>query len=125
MATTPPLSPSIAVAKASLVEDWIQQLSEPASAHTDAFSPPSTPENRPSRDKIAVLASASPPTITEPSPGLKASPPRRVRDVMERLEDGLDRGWIPGWLREPIEDQDFGYQRIERYAWGESTARSF
>ncbi|KAF2254200.1 hypothetical protein BU26DRAFT_134941 [Trematosphaeria pertusa] len=204
MATTPPLSPSVAAAKTSRVEGWIQQLSEPASAQTDALSPPSTPENRPSlkrqratssapcpysmsartnspkrprrdtdtevlpahsvsaagaasnvsalalnekntfsppgsqagtrsprranspsRDSISVLASAFPPTITEPSSGLRTPPPRRVRDVMERLEDGLDRGWIPGRLREPIdEDQDFGYQRIERHAWGESTARN-
>ncbi|KAF2245174.1 hypothetical protein BU26DRAFT_568471 [Trematosphaeria pertusa] len=44
---------------------------------------------------------------------------------MEWLDDGLDRGWIPGWLREPIgEVQDFGYQRIKRHAWDESTARS-
>ncbi|KAL5371474.1 hypothetical protein DPSP01_014248 [Paraphaeosphaeria sporulosa] len=203
MATTPPLSPSIAAAKISRVEGWIQQLSKPASAQTNDLSPPSTPENRlslkrkhvtsapvtytmstrttspkrprldtdtevlpshslsaagaasnasalvlnerntfsppssqagtrsprransPSRDNIAVLASASPPTITEPSSGLKTPPPRRVRDVMERLEDGLDSGWIPGWLREPIEEeQDFGYQRIERHAWDQSTARS-
>ncbi|KAF2679499.1 hypothetical protein K458DRAFT_117213 [Lentithecium fluviatile CBS 122367] len=204
MATTPPLSPAIAAAKTLRVEARIQQLSEPASAWTDALSPPLTPENRPSlkrkraaspalctytmstrttspkrprrntdtevlpfhsisaagvastasalmlnkritfsppgsqagtrsphranspsRDNIAVLASASPPTITEPSSGLKTLPPRRVRDVMERLEDSLDRGWIPGWLRELIEeDQDFGYQRIEFHAWGERTARS-
>ena len=44
---------------------------------------------------------------------------------MERLEDGLDRGWIPGRLRQLIEeDVDFGYQRIESHAWGDSTARS-
>jgi hypothetical protein len=44
---------------------------------------------------------------------------------MERLEDGLDRGWIPGELRKPIEeDEDFGYQRIERHAWSEITART-
>ena len=44
---------------------------------------------------------------------------------MEQLEDGLDSGWIPGWLRESIEeDQDFGYQRIERHAWDQSAARS-
>lgn len=48
-------------------------------------------------------------------------PPRKVQEVMDRLEDGLDRGYIPGWLRRPIEDdQDFGYQRIEHHAWGES-----
>ncbi|KAF2183978.1 hypothetical protein K469DRAFT_739699 [Zopfia rhizophila CBS 207.26] len=61
----------------------------------NTFSPPGSP----SRDNIAVLASASPPTITKPSSGLHAPPPRRVRDVMERLEDRLDRGWIPGELR--------------------------
>lgn len=44
---------------------------------------------------------------------------------MERLEDGLDRGWIPGRLRQLIEeDADFGYQRIESHAWGGGTARS-
>lgn len=44
---------------------------------------------------------------------------------MERLEDGLDRGWIPGQLQELIEeDADFGYQRIESHAWGDSIARS-
>jgi hypothetical protein len=75
-----------------------------------------------SRDNIVGLASASPPTITEPSSGLKVPPPRRVRNVMARLEDGLDRGWIPGELQKPIEEgQGFGYQRIERHAWGEST----
>lgn len=40
---------------------------------------------------------------------------------MERLEDGLDKGWIPIELRKLIEeDQDFGYQRIERHAWSEN-----
>ncbi|KAF2462694.1 uncharacterized protein BDR25DRAFT_347642 [Lindgomyces ingoldianus] len=203
MATTPPLSPSIAAVKTTRVEGWIQQLSEAASARANALSPPSTPESRPSpkrkrvssapvtstmstrttshkrprrdtdtevlpthsvsaagaassasalilnerntfsppssqagtrsprranspsRDNVTVLASASPPTITEPSSGLKTPPPRRVRDVMERLEDGLDSGWIPGWLRETIEeDRDFGYQRIERHAWDQNTASS-
>lgn len=201
MATTPPLSPSIAAAKTSRVRGWVQQLFETVPTQTDAFSPPSTPENRsslkrkctapcaytmstrnpspkrprrdtdtevlptqsvsvveatsnasalvlngtntfsppssqagnrsarransPSRDSIAVLASATPPTITEPSSGLKTPPPQRVRDVMERLEDGLDRGWIPGRLRQSIEeDADFGYQRIESHAWGGGTARS-
>jgi len=62
------------------------------------------------RDSIAILASASPATITGPSSGLERPPPRRVRDIMERLEDGLGGGWIPGRLREPIEeDADFGY----------------
>ncbi|KAF2623921.1 hypothetical protein BU25DRAFT_477519 [Macroventuria anomochaeta] len=41
---------------------------------------------------------------------------------MERLEAGLDRGWIPCELRELIEeDLDFDYQRIERHAWDQST----
>ncbi|PSN58769.1 hypothetical protein BS50DRAFT_368104 [Corynespora cassiicola Philippines] len=205
MATTPPLSPSIAAAKTLRVKGWVQQLSEPVPGQADAISPPSTPENAPSlkrkratcsaccahtmstrnpspkrprrdtdidteilpthsasaagaassagaltlnerntfsppssqagnrsprranspsRDNIAVLASASPPTITEPSSGLKTPPPRRVRDVIERLEDGLDRGWIPGQLRELIEeDEDFGYQRIESHAWSNAAAR--
>ncbi|PVH90837.1 hypothetical protein DM02DRAFT_399961 [Periconia macrospinosa] len=202
-ATTPPLSPSIAAAKSSRVEGWVQQLSESSLAHADALSPPSTPENRsslkrkreisapcpymmstrntspkrprrdtetevlpahsasavgaassssalmlnetntfsppgsqtstrsprransPSRDNITVLASASPPTITEPSSGLKTPPPQRVRNVMEQLEDGLGRGWIPGRLRKSIEeDADFGYQRIESHAWDDRTAPS-
>jgi hypothetical protein len=43
---------------------------------------------------------------------------------MERLEAGLDRGWIPRPLRALIEeDTDFGYQRIESHAWSDSTAR--
>jgi hypothetical protein len=205
MATSPPLSPSTAATKASRVEDWIQQLSELASAHTDPFSPPSTPENypslkrkrkcqdssascsptmpttsnsskrprrnsdevlpvhsvsavgaasnvnalvlnegntfalpsstggsrssrrppSPSRDDAATLAFASPPTITGPGSILKAPPPQKVRDTIQRLEDGLDRGWIPSSLRKPIEDdQDLGYQMIEPHAWAESTAPS-
>jgi hypothetical protein len=45
--------------------------------------------------------------------------------VIEQLEVGLDRGWIPGPLRELIEqDTDFGYQRIESHAWSNSTART-
>ncbi|KAF2023753.1 hypothetical protein EK21DRAFT_118475 [Setomelanomma holmii] len=96
----------------------------------NTFSPPGSQTgtksprraNSPSRDSMAFLASASPPTITEPSSGLKDPPPRRVRDVMERLEAGLDKGWIPIELRKLIEeDQDFGYQRIERHAWSENT----
>lgn len=56
---------------------------------------------------------------------MKTPPPRRVRDVIERLEDGLDRGWIPGRLRELIEeDADFGYQRIVPHAWSNSTSQS-
>lgn len=44
---------------------------------------------------------------------------------MEQLEDGLDRGWIPGRLRKSIEeDADFGYQRIESHAWDDRTAPS-
>ncbi|KAF2740307.1 hypothetical protein EJ04DRAFT_572164 [Polyplosphaeria fusca] len=203
MATTPPLSPSLAAAKSSHMEGWFQQLSEQALARTDTISPPSTPENglvrkrkratsapcayamstrnpspkrprrdtdadvlpthsvsaagaasnasalmlteantfsppssqvgtrrphranSPSRDNITALASASPPTIVELSSGLKTPPPRRVREVIERLEDELDRGWIPDRLRELIEeDTDFGYQRIESHAWGDGTPRS-
>jgi hypothetical protein len=98
------------------------------------FSPPDSRQagtrslrraNSLSRDSIIELASAYPPTIIQPSSGLKVPPPRRVRNVMGRLEDGLDRGWIPGELQRPIEeDQGFGYQRIERHAWGESTAHT-
>ncbi|KAF2834338.1 hypothetical protein M501DRAFT_1009755 [Patellaria atrata CBS 101060] len=96
----------------------------PPDSQAGARSPRRT--NSPSRDNITVLASASPSTIMEPSSGLKAPPPRRVRDVMERLEDGLDRGWIPGLLRDLIEeDRDFGYQRFERHAWSETAASNF
>jgi hypothetical protein len=45
---------------------------------------------------------------------------------MERLEVGLDRGWIPRPLRVRIEeDTDFGYQRIESRAWSDSTPQTF
>lgn len=75
--------------------------------------------NSPTRDSIATLASASPPIITGSSSGLMVPPPRKVQEVMGRLEDGLDRGYISGWLRRPIEnDHDLGYQRIEHHAWG-------
>jgi hypothetical protein len=78
---------------------------------TNTFSPPGSQAssksprraNSPLRDNITILASASPPTITEPSSGLKAAPLRRVRDVIEQLEYGLDRGWIPRQLRGSIE----------------------
>jgi hypothetical protein len=54
---------------------------------------------------------------------LKYRPPIRVSKVMERLEDGLDKGWIPKQLQILIEeDHDFGFQRIERNAWDERTA---
>jgi hypothetical protein len=63
-----------------------------------------------SRNNITVLASSTPLTIVELSSGLKTLPLQRVRDVMERLEAGLDRGWILRPLRELIkEDTDFGY----------------
>ncbi|KAF3030366.1 hypothetical protein E8E12_000933 [Didymella heteroderae] len=204
MATTPPLSPSIAAAQRSRVLTWVEELYDKTLHRTDTLSPPLTPvrdpplkrkrepsstlctctmsartsspkrlrrdsnseilpvhsmsaagpgsnasalllnerntfsplgsqsgarsprrPNSPSRDSIAILASAYPPTITEPSSGLKNPPPIRVRNVMERLETGLDKGWIPEELRKLIEDdRDFGYQRIERHAWGESTANT-
>jgi len=57
MATTmPPLSPSIAAAKTSRVEGWIQQLSKPASALTNDLSPPSPPENRSSLKRKCVTS---------------------------------------------------------------------
>ncbi|KAF2679856.1 hypothetical protein K458DRAFT_407707 [Lentithecium fluviatile CBS 122367] len=74
-----------------------QNTFSPPGSQASTRSPHRT--NSPSRDNIAVLASESPPTITEPSSGLKAPPPRRVSEIMERLEEGLDRGWIPSWLR--------------------------
>jgi hypothetical protein len=77
----------------------------------------------PSRDTIAVLATACPPPMTEPSSGLKEPPPTRVTDVMERLGEGLDGGWIPSQLWNfPGQGTDFGYQRIERRAWTSSAA---
>ncbi|KAF2634935.1 hypothetical protein P280DRAFT_523597 [Massarina eburnea CBS 473.64] len=93
----------------------------PSGSQTSARNPRRA--NSSSRDNIAVLATACPPTITEPSSGLKEPPPTRVTDVMERLEEGLEGGWIPGQLRKFIEeDTDFGYQRIERRAWTSSAA---
>ncbi|KNG52805.1 hypothetical protein DDE82_009088 [Stemphylium lycopersici] len=83
----------------------------PSGSQTSARNPRRA--NSPSRDNIAVLATACPPTITEPSSGLKEPPPTRVTDVMERLEEGLEGGWIPGQLRKLIEeDTDFGYQGL-------------
>jgi hypothetical protein len=87
----------------------------PSSSQASTRSP--RRPNSPSRNNITVLASSTPPTIVEPSSRLKTPPPQRVRDVIERLEAGLDRGWIPRPLRELIkEDTDFGYQRIKSYA---------
>ena len=91
----------------------------PLGSQTGAKSPRRA--SSPSRDVMAILASVFPPKITEPSSGLKDPPPRRVRDVMERLKNGLDKGWIPIELRTLIEeDQDFGYQRTERHVWSEN-----
>jgi hypothetical protein len=77
MATTPPLSPSIAATKTSRVEGWIQQLSEPASARTDALSPPWTPASSPSLKRKRVTSSA-PCTYTMST--RTASPKRRRHD---------------------------------------------
>ena len=57
MATTPPLPPSIAAATTSRMGGWIQQLSKSASARTDALSPQSTPENRPSLKRKRATSS--------------------------------------------------------------------
>ncbi|KAH8726038.1 hypothetical protein GQ44DRAFT_579865, partial [Phaeosphaeriaceae sp. PMI808] len=101
---------------------------------TNTFSPSSSQfgtrsprrANSPPRKKIAVLASASPPTITKPSLGLKKPLPQKVRDVKERLGEGLDKGWIPVELRKLIEeDTDFGDQQIKSCAWGESATSNF
>jgi hypothetical protein len=70
------------------------------------FSPPgshvgtSTPRHSdsPSRETIAALRVASPPITTEPLDGVKSEPPVRVMAVVARLENGLEQGWIPGWL---------------------------
>ena len=81
--------------------------------------------NSPTRDNVVILASAVPPTITMASSGLEVPPPRKVTNVMDRLEEGLGQGWIPGRLRELIEgDQDLGFQRIERHAWSEGTIQN-
>ena len=60
----------------------------------------STPrrENGLSRETIAALRGASPPITTELLDGVELEPPARVMAVVARLEDGLDQGWIPGWL---------------------------
>lgn len=60
----------------------------------------STPRrsNSPPRETIAALRVASPPITTEPLDGVESEPPARVMAVVARLENGLDQGWIPGWL---------------------------
>lgn len=70
------------------------------------FSPPgsrvgaSTPRrsNSPSRETIAALRVAIPSITTEPLDGVESEPPAQVMAVVARLENGLDQGWIPGWL---------------------------
>jgi hypothetical protein len=70
------------------------------------FSPPDTRvsastsrrSNSPSRETIAGLRVAFPPITTEPLDGVESEPPARVMAVVARLENGLDQGWIPGWL---------------------------
>lgn len=60
----------------------------------------STPRrsDSPSREAIAALRVASPPITTEPMDGVESAPPAQVMAVVARLENGLDQGWIPGWL---------------------------
>lgn len=53
-------------------------------------------------DYINTLASATPRITMQPSSGLKALPPVRVQRVTDRLQDGLDRGWIPIRLQFPL-----------------------
>ena len=73
---------------------------------TSTFSPPSsrvgasTPRrsNSSSRETIAALRVASPPITTEPLDGVESDPPARVMAVVAQLENGLDHGWVPGWL---------------------------
>jgi hypothetical protein len=70
------------------------------------FSPPGsrvgalTPRRTksPSRETIAALRVASPPITTEPLDGVESKPPARVMAVVAQLENGLDHGWVPGWL---------------------------
>jgi hypothetical protein len=71
-------------------------FSLPSSSRAGASTPRRS--TSPSRETIAALRVASPPIITEPLDGIKSEPPARVMAVIERLEAGLDDGWIPGWL---------------------------
>ncbi|KAF1345001.1 hypothetical protein EJ07DRAFT_186172 [Lizonia empirigonia] len=115
------ISAAGATSSASLLTLNERNTFSPSGSQTSARNPRRA--NSPSRDNIAVLATACPPTITEPSSGLKEPPPTRVTDFMERLGEGLEGGWIPSQLRKLIEeDTDFGYQIIERRAWTESAA---
>lgn len=82
------------------------RMSARSSGSSTTFSPrgsrvgASTPRrsNSPSRETIAALRVASPPITTEPLDGVESEPPARVMAVVARLENGLDQGWIPGWL---------------------------
>lgn len=100
--------------------------------NSNTFSPPSsrvgasTPRrgNSPSRETIAALRVASPPITTEPLDGVEPEPPARVMAVVARLEDGLDEGWIPGWLEKAIKaDTDIGFQRFKPAAFSKTATR--
>ena len=119
--------------------------------NSTTFSPPtsrigaSTPRrsNSPSRETIAALRTASPPITTEPLDGVELAPPARVMAVVARLEDGLDQGWIPGWLevrisvwsvtslsnlanlsqKAVIADTDTGFQRFKPAAFSKTATR--
>lgn len=96
------------------------------------FSPPgsrvgaSTPRrsNSPSRETIAALRVASPSITTEPLDGVESEPPAQVMAVVARLENGLDQGWIPGWLEELVRaDTDIGFQRFKPIAFSNTATR--
>lgn len=77
------------------------------------------------RNYVTALATASPPTMARQSETRDAVLPQKVKNVVERLKHGLDRGWISGNLRELIEnDPEFRDVTIDDHAWSESTGRS-
>lgn len=44
--------------------------------------------------------------------------------MVARLEDGLDQGWIPGWLEKAIKaDTDTGFQRFKPAAFSKTATR--
>ncbi|KAF1940366.1 hypothetical protein EJ02DRAFT_424024 [Clathrospora elynae] len=72
----------------------------------------------PSRETEANLRFAKPPIRTEPMNGVNDPIPRRVLDIVERLEpDNVER-WVPASLKESIMvDLELGLQRISKGAW--------
>ena len=113
------------------------------------FSPPGSRvgaliprrSNSPSRETIAALRVASPPITTEPLDGVESEPPARVMAVVAQLENGLDHGWVPGWLEVCASylvsllnladlsqnavkaDTDIGFQRFKPVAFSNTATR--